>query len=35
MTSIYKSTVTEIGEMVPAFVAEGMLVFFGEGAPDG
>jgi len=34
MTSIYKSTVTEIGEMVPAFVAEGMLVFFGEGAPD-
>ena len=29
MTALYQSTVTEIGELVPAFIAEGMLVFFG------
>lgn len=34
MTVLYRSTVTEIGELVPTFVAEGMLVFFGEGAPE-
>jgi len=34
MTELYQSTVTEIGELVPAFIAEGMLVFFGEGAPE-
>jgi PTS system glucitol/sorbitol-specific IIA component len=34
MTAHYQSTVTEIGELVPAFIAEGMLVFFGEGAPE-
>jgi PTS system glucitol/sorbitol-specific IIA component len=34
MTVLYKSTVTEIGELVPTFVAEGMLVFFGESAPE-
>ncbi|MEL0135312.1 MAG: PTS glucitol/sorbitol transporter subunit IIA [Aquiluna sp.] len=34
MTVLYKSTVTEIGELVPTFVAEGMLVFFGDGAPE-
>jgi len=34
MTVLYSSTVTEIGELVPTFVAEGMLVFFGEGAPE-
>jgi PTS system glucitol/sorbitol-specific IIA component len=34
MTALYQSTVTEIGELVPAFIAEGMLVFFGEGAPE-
>ncbi|MEK9907473.1 MAG: PTS glucitol/sorbitol transporter subunit IIA [Aquiluna sp.] len=31
---LYKSTVTEIGELVPSFVAEGILVFFGESAPE-
>jgi PTS system glucitol/sorbitol-specific IIA component len=34
MTVLYKSTVTEIGELVPTFLAEGMLVFFGESAPE-
>lgn len=34
MTVLYKSTVTEIGELVPTFTAEGMLVFFGETAPE-
>ncbi|CAB4542475.1 MAG: PTS sorbitol transporter subunit IIA [Actinobacteria bacterium] len=34
MTVLYKSTVTEIGELVPSFIAEGMLVFFGESAPE-
>lgn len=34
MTVLYKSTVTEIGELVPSFTAEGMLVFFGESAPE-
>ena len=34
MTVLYKSTVTEIGELVPSFVAEGILVFFGESAPE-
>jgi len=34
MTVLYQSTVTEIGELVPTFVAEGMLVFFGESAPE-
>lgn len=34
MTELYQSTVTDIGELVPAFIAEGMLVFFGEGAPE-
>lgn len=27
MTVLYKSSVTEIGELVPSFIAEGMLVF--------
>lgn len=31
---LYQSTVTEIGELVPAFIAEGILVFFGESAPE-
>lgn len=34
MTVLYRSTVTEIGELVPTFTAEGMLVFFGETAPE-
>ena len=34
MTVLYKSSVTEIGELVPSFIAEGMLVFFGESAPE-
>lgn len=34
MTVLYKSTVTEIGELVPSFIAEGILVFFGESAPE-
>jgi PTS system glucitol/sorbitol-specific IIA component len=34
MTVLYQSTVTEIGELVPTFLAEGMLVFFGESAPE-
>ena len=34
MTVLYQSTVTEIGELVPSFIAEGILVFFGEGAPE-
>jgi PTS system glucitol/sorbitol-specific IIA component len=34
MTVLYQSTVTELGELVPNFVAEGMLVFFGESAPE-
>ena len=34
MTVLYSSTVTEIGELVPSFIAEGMLVFFGESAPE-
>jgi len=34
MTVLYSSTVTEIGELVPNFIAEGMLVFFGESAPE-
>jgi PTS system glucitol/sorbitol-specific IIA component len=31
---IYQATVTSIGELVPSFTAEGMLVFFGENAPE-
>lgn len=31
---LYQTTVTSIGELVPSFVAEGMLVFFGENAPE-
>ena len=31
--SKYKATVTEIGELVSEFIAEGILVFFGEDAP--
>ena len=31
---LYNSTVTGIGEMVPAFAAEGVLVFFGKDAPE-
>ena len=34
MTVLYKSSVTEIGELAPSFIAEGMLVFFGESAPE-
>ncbi|MDA0274166.1 MAG: PTS glucitol/sorbitol transporter subunit IIA [Actinobacteria bacterium] len=31
---LYQTTVTAIGELVPSFVAEGMVVFFGENAPE-
>lgn len=31
---VYDSTVTGIGELVPAFAAEGVLVFFGRDAPE-
>jgi len=31
---LYRSEVTGIGELVPSFVAEGILVFFGESAPE-
>ena len=31
---IYKTTVDKIGELVPAFREQGMLVFFGANAPE-
>lgn len=31
---VYSSKVTSIGELVPAFAAEGILVFFGKDAPE-
>lgn len=31
---LYRSEVTGIGELVPSFVSEGILVFFGESAPE-
>ncbi len=31
---LYRSEVTGIGDLVPSFVAEGILVFFGESAPE-
>lgn len=33
-TSKYELTVTEIGPLVGEFIAEGILVFFEEGAPE-
>lgn len=30
---VYSSTVTAVGELVPEFREQGILVFFGEGAP--
>jgi PTS system glucitol/sorbitol-specific IIA component len=32
--TLYQTTVSAIGELVPTFIAEGMLVFFGENAPE-
>lgn len=34
MQTLYHTTVTDIGELVPTFIEAGMLVFFGEGAPE-
>ncbi|SCX06063.1 PTS glucitol/sorbitol transporter subunit IIA [Candidatus Aquiluna sp. UB-MaderosW2red] len=31
---LYRSEVTGIGDLVSSFVAEGILVFFGESAPE-
>ncbi len=30
----YATTVTRVGEQVPAFIPEGILIFFAEGAPE-
>jgi glucitol/sorbitol PTS system EIIA component len=30
----YSSTVTAVGELVPSFMEEGILVFFGDTAPE-
>lgn len=32
-TVVYRSTVTAVGELVPDFREQGVLVFFGENAP--
>jgi PTS system glucitol/sorbitol-specific IIA component len=34
MKTLYQTTVIGIGDLVPAFIDEGILVFFGEGAPE-
>ena len=34
MTEIYRTTVTEVGPEASSFIAQGMLVTFGEEAPD-
>ena len=34
MQTLYHTNVTDIGELVPTFIEAGMLVFFGEGAPE-
>ena len=31
---VYSSTVTAVGDLVPEFRDQGILVFFGEGAPS-
>ena len=30
----YATTITRVGEQVPAFIPEGILIFFAEGAPE-
>lgn len=33
MLTVYESTVTDVGDLVEAFLADGVLVFFGAGSP--